>query len=62
MAGCLLAGKILTLLNFNEISKLNKVQLRMNGTVYALVNNEPEIPAMEAQCKQRDAACFSFHF
>ena len=34
----------------------------MHGTVYALVNNKPEIPAMEAQCKQRDAASFPFHF
>ena len=34
----------------------------MHGTVYALVNNIPEIPAMEAQCKQRDATIFPFHF
>ena len=34
----------------------------MRGTVYALVNNIPEILAMEAQCKQCDAASFPFHF
>ena len=31
----------------------------MHGTVYALVNNIPEIPA---KCKQHDAASFPFHF
>ena len=34
----------------------------MHETVYALVNNIPEIPVMEAQCKQNDAASFPFHF
>ena len=47
---------------FYETSKLNKVQYVMHGTVYALVNNIPEIPAMEAQCKQRDVVSFPFHF
>ena len=43
-----------------ETSKLNKVV--MHGTVYALVNSIPEIPTVEAQCKQRDVDSFPFHF
>ena len=35
----------------------------MHGTVYTLVNNIiTDIPTMRAQCKQRDAASFPFHF
>ena len=45
-----------------ETSKLNKVHTVMHETVYALVNNIPEIPTMEAQCKQCDADSFPFHF